>query len=88
MSDEQQRKAAYDMLDEAVRLLHQFANDDDDDPPSIPTDYALVVGNMYIDNDGDRCGYVVVYPRQGCQPAYITVGLVTTAQKIVQRLES
>ncbi|NIH98912.1 hypothetical protein FHU31_005936 [Mycolicibacterium fluoranthenivorans] len=52
--------------------------------PSQQTTYYLV-GWMAYDNDGDRFGGVSLFPKQGSQPAYITTGLVASAQHSLNR---
>lgn len=77
---DERRAAAYRKLDEAVRELTEISHteDDDGDPTRyMPTDYVLIVGVQGIDDDGDRVGYVTMLPKDGCQPRYITMGLLT-----------
>jgi hypothetical protein len=73
--------AAYRKLDEAVNDLHRILEVEQPDPPSAPTDYVLLVGYQYIDDDNDRGGIVCVYPKDGSQPAYITTGLLDIARQ-------
>lgn len=75
--------AAYRKLDEAAHELHQLMDQDHDepgDPKSFPTDYVLLVGSMWVDSDDDRCGGVSFFPKDGSQPAYITIGLLESVQ--------
>jgi hypothetical protein len=76
-------------LDEAVHELYRLLEqdtDEPDDPPGYPTDYVLIVGSMFIDNDdGGRLGCVSVFPKEGSQPAYITTGLVESARQSINR---
>lgn len=77
------RRAAYQKLDDAVNELIAIANtesDDGDEPLLVPTDYVLLTGLQGVDDDGDRVGGVNIFPKGGSQPAYITRGLVATAQ--------
>ncbi|SHT85650.1 Uncharacterised protein [Mycobacteroides abscessus subsp. bolletii] len=76
---DERRAAAYRKLDEATRELAKIsrAEDDDGDPTQyVPTDYVLIVGLQGIDEDGDRVGYVTMFPKDGCQPRYITTGIL------------
>jgi hypothetical protein len=79
-------RAAYAKLDEAVHELHRLmecANEIPAKRRAMPTDYVLVVGSMYLDSDSGRCGVVTYFPKDGTQPSYITIGLLTsTAQAI------
>ncbi|MFT9573649.1 hypothetical protein [Mycobacteroides abscessus] len=79
---DERRAAAYRRLDEVVRELTAITEDESDDgqPRYTATDYVLIVGAQTIDNDGDRVGYVTVYPQGGSQPSYITTGLVAQAR--------
>lgn len=79
---DERRAAAYQRLDEVVRELTAITEDESDDgqPRYTATGYVLIVGAQTIDNDGDRVGYVTVYPQGGSQPSYITTGLVAQAQ--------
>jgi len=74
--------AAYRKLDEVVRELTAITEDESDqgEPRYTATDYVLIVGAQAIDNDGDRVGYITVYPQNGSQPSYITTGLVAQAE--------
>lgn len=76
--------AAYRQLDAAVAELHRLMEQRDPDPPSFPTDYVLVVGAMYVDEDGDRGGVVRWFPKDGSQPGYITVGLLDSASAVLR----
>ncbi|EUA66055.1 hypothetical protein I541_5671 [Mycobacteroides abscessus] len=62
---DERRAAAYQRLDEVVRDLTAITEDESDDgqPRYTATDYVLIVGAQTIDNDGDRVGYVTVYPQ-------------------------
>lgn len=66
---DERRAAAYQRLDEVVRELTAITEDESDDgqPRYTATDYVLIVGAQTIDNDGDRVGYVTVYPQGGSQ---------------------
>lgn len=75
------RKAAYAKLAEVVAELIDISNHEENDGmPMVPVDYVLLIGGQWIDSDGDRCGGVGCYPKDGWQPHYITRGLLTEAQ--------
>ena len=48
------------------------------------TDTVLVVGMQCFDDDGERVGHVIVFPRGGSQPSYITTGLLHTAVNLIK----
>ncbi|MGH3953674.1 MAG: DUF7213 family protein [Mycobacterium sp.] len=80
---DERRAAAYQRLDEVVRELAAITEDEsneDGQPRYTATDYVLIVGAQTIDNDGDRVGYITLYPQSGSQPSYITTGLVAQAE--------
>lgn len=75
---EARKKAAYSKLDEALSMLaalHQHPEDDS----SVPVDAVLLIGSQWFDEDGDRTGSVIICPRGGWQPGYITSGLIHQA---------
>jgi len=81
-------KAAYQALDAAARELHRLIESEaDEDNPSTVCDYVLITGWMFV-NDGDRVGGVSVFPQHGSQPAYITTGLLRTADASINRCNS
>jgi hypothetical protein len=45
----------------------------------------LVIGYQYVDDDGDRDGRVIAFPRNGCQPPYLTQGLLQGAKILVDQ---
>jgi hypothetical protein len=71
-------KALEDAI-EAFNGLMRASNDDCDDVMAV--DAVLIVGSQWIDEDGDRCGGVSFFPRNGCQPSYITAGLLDLARE-------
>jgi hypothetical protein len=66
---------AYAALEVAVQKLLAMVGEDE----CIPVDVVLVVGVQKIDDDGDRVGGLHAFPRDGCQPIYITKGLLVHA---------
>ena len=78
-------KAAYAQLNQAIEelLASDDVLDDDDGMPEMVTDSVLLVGLQFVDHDGDRCGRVILYPRDGSQPHYITEGLLHAALSVI-----
>jgi hypothetical protein len=81
-----ERKQAYEALDAAAAALVATVRaceevDSEYDYPETITDLVLVVGTQWIDNDGDRNGRMMAFPRNGSQPYYITDGLLNAALK-------
>lgn len=68
-------------VESAITTLIQYCCDADD----IVTDAVLVLGAQYIDDDGDGLGRVIVFPRYGSQPPYITLGLLGEAGRLIRR---
>lgn len=86
MTQTAEYEAAYRQLADAVEALHRLAEQANPEPPAVATDWVLLVGAMYIDDEsGQRGGVVEVYPRDGSQPAYITTGLVIAAAQLVNK---
>lgn len=77
--------AAYEKLDAAVTELHRLLELRDPEPPSVLTDYVLVLGAMYLDAAGRRGGFTTVLPRGGSQPSYITKGLMREGLDLLAR---
>lgn len=75
------RAAACAALEEAITALASYCCDPDD----MVTDAVLVLGAQYIDDDGDRLGRVIVFPRHGSQPPYISVGLLESARRLIEQ---
>lgn len=67
------------VVDGLEQLLEAIGKRDDFDGEVI-TDAVLIVGSQYVDEDGDRCGHVFMFPRNGSQPSYITLGPIETAR--------
>ena len=78
---------AYRKLDEAIAALAQWYVDEDGEN-WIPTDAVLVIGSQQYDEDGDRVGSIRVFPRNGCQPTYITAGLLDSAKTFLYNATS
>lgn len=68
------KQAAYAKLDEAIEELSAVFCEVDGE---IAVDAVLIVGAQSVDEDGDRVGGVTIFPRHGCQPLYITSGLIS-----------
>lgn len=69
------------MLDAATAEL---LNERDDCEGWTVVDTVLVVGMQCFDDDGDRVGHVIVFPRGGSQPSYITGGLIHRAVELIK----
>lgn len=78
---EAERKQAYADLDAAVQRVAGLRDDDDDinEFPETVTDWVVITGSQFFDDDGDRAGVVSVLPRHRSQPAFITAGLLQQA---------
>ncbi|WP_301119815.1 DUF7213 family protein [Mycolicibacterium fortuitum] len=84
---ESRRRALYKRLDDLAADFAELTVDShkanctdcDSHPALAPADYMLVIGCMFIDDEGDRNGTVLAFPRDGYQPPYVTVGLLSTA---------
>lgn len=78
-------KAAYVQLNQAIEELLASDEDlnEDDGLPEMVTDSVLLVGLQFVGHDGGRCGRMVLYPRDGSQPYYITEGLLYAALSAV-----
>lgn len=77
------RAEACQALEEAIRAIAEHTLDNDD----IVTDAVIILGAQYIDDDGDRLGRVITFPRNGSQPPYITLGLLDAAQNLIRNAE-
>lgn len=75
--------AAAEALVGAVQAVEEV--DADCDYPETITDLVLVVGTQWIDNEGDRGGRMLAFPRNGSQPYYISEGLLHAALAHVRR---
>jgi hypothetical protein len=70
-------KALEDAIEAFIELIKAKHEDCDD---VIAVDAALVVGVQWITDDGERRGNVMMLPRNGSHPAYITIGLFAGAE--------
>lgn len=77
---ETKRTDAYAALETAIEML-ATANFDEGE---VAVDAVLIVGVQHIHDDGGRGGSVYVFPRHGCQPAYITTGLLEMGQDFIR----
>lgn len=78
------RDDACKAIEDAIRTVGEYAADNDE----IITDGVLLLGLQRIDDDGDRGGRVLVFPRHGSQPPYITLGLIQSAQNLVANAQA
>lgn len=76
------REEAYAALEAAIAAFNAY---DGQEHGYVTVDAVLIVGAQKIDDDGDRVGSVGYYPRHGCQPSYVTGGLIDAAKAYVQR---
>lgn len=80
MTDQQER-AAFDLLDQAIAACFDIDGPND----GVPVDAVLLIGVQHVEDDGARTGHVEVYPRSGAQPSYITRGLLSEARQVIDR---
>lgn len=57
------------------------------EPDEVVTDAVLLLAAQHVDEDGDRCGRVFVFPRHGYQPIYITKGMLTDALDMIRHAQ-
>lgn len=74
------RDAAYAATEAAIQALAGYRLDDDE----VVTDAVVLIAAQHIDDDGDRCGRVFVFPRHGYQPVYITKGMLVDALDLIR----
>lgn len=76
-------KDAYSALNTAIDQL--VASDDElaQELPETVTDAVLLLGVQFFTDGGDRCGRVLLYPRNGSQPYYITEGLLHAGLSVI-----
>lgn len=75
------RAEACQAIENAIETLARHCLDSDD----MVIDAVLILGAQYIDDDGDRLGRVIVFPRHGSQPPYITLGLLDDARHLIHK---
>lgn len=78
MSSPVDQATAYKALEDAIEALALFSDPDGEDG-DLPVDAVLVVGYQKYDDAGNRRAVTAIYPRNGAQPAYITIGLLNMA---------
>lgn len=76
MSDDDKRKEAFAALEVAIEKIVALGEEDQ----VVAVDALLLIGMQYIDDDGDRNGYIKIVPRHGWQPGYISAGLLAMAK--------
>ena len=79
-------KAAATALEQAIEAL--WAIHDPDRPAgAMVVDAVLVLGVQHVEDDGDRVGYVEVFPRGGSQPSYVTRGMLGDGLKLLDEAQ-
>ena len=63
-----QQHEAFALLDDAIEALFDATRDEGSDPNDVPVNAVLLLGVQRVNDNGDRIGYVEVYPRAGSQP--------------------
>lgn len=76
------RTEAVQALEDAVRAIGEYALDEGSG--EIVTDAVIILGAQHIDEDGDRTGRVIIFPRHGSQPPYITSGLLADGRDLLR----
>jgi uncharacterized protein YicC (UPF0701 family) len=71
----QQRSEAYAALEAAIEKLSAMRHDEGE----VVCDAVLLLGVQYIDEDGDRAGYVDILPRHVVRRLPTTAGLLEMA---------
>lgn len=69
---------AYKALEDAIEALSLNADPDGEDG-DLAVDAVLLVGYQKYDDEGNRRSTTAIYPRNGSQPSYITMGLLHMA---------
>lgn len=78
MSHPTDEVTAYKALDDAIEALSRFSDPDGEDG-DLAVDAVLIVGFQKYDDEGNRVSTTAIYPRNGGQPCYITMGLLHMA---------
>lgn len=72
MTDKDLYRRLNDLIDEFV----EQQQNEDDEYPETATDAVLLIGTQFVEHSGDRGGRLLMFPRDGSQPYYITQGLL------------
>lgn len=78
---------AYQALENAITTLTDHSKNRIEGD-AVPVDAVLIIGYQAIDDDGDRTGRMLICPRSGSQPLYITKGLITQALDTLRHTET
>jgi hypothetical protein len=81
MADESKRAAAFQAFEVAIAQLSDYIAETPGEMLSV--DAVLIIGVQSYDDEGDRVGGVNIFPRHGCQPVYITTGLLEAAKLLI-----
>ncbi|GAB4710618.1 DUF7213 family protein [Mycobacterium avium] len=81
--DDTARSHAHASLESTIEQYAKYRLE----PDEVVTDAVLLLAAQHVDEDGDRCGRVFVFPRHGYQPVYITKGMLSDALDMVRHAQ-